>query len=276
MASSQPQSPGRPGTDPALVFGEVAELYQRVRPEYPEALVDAVLAYGPVPAGGRMLEVGCGTGKATVAFARRGLRVSALEPSPEMASVARRLCAPYPDVEIVEERFEDWSGAAESLDLILSTSAWHWVDPAIGYQLAWRALRPAGVLAVVWPRHDAPPYPGVEAAYRRHAAGLADRDRNWVERSERRRRSFEKGVAGLFAVSEHRAFTFTREMGTADYLGLLATYSDHRLLDPATRERLLDAIGAAIDDAGGRVSLPYTVDLFLARPGSRRREPSGR
>ena len=58
-----------------LSFGSVAEQYDRIRPSYPEQLVDDVIAYAGdgLTAAGRALEVGAGTGKATLQFAARGL-----------------------------------------------------------------------------------------------------------------------------------------------------------------------------------------------------------
>jgi len=46
---------------PRLVFGEVADLYDRVRPSYPDALVDDVVELSGVDVSGRALEVGAGT-----------------------------------------------------------------------------------------------------------------------------------------------------------------------------------------------------------------------
>jgi protein-L-isoaspartate O-methyltransferase len=91
-----------------LTFGEVAELYDRSRPSYRAALVDDVLDVAQVGPSHGVLEVGAGTGKATILFARRGLSVLALEPSAEMAAVARRNCAQYPGVRIEESDFEHW------------------------------------------------------------------------------------------------------------------------------------------------------------------------
>jgi hypothetical protein len=69
------------------VFGEVADDYDRIRPGYPGSLVDEVLAAaGPGP----VLEVGAGTGKATVAFAARGVSLTCIEPDPRMAELLRR------------------------------------------------------------------------------------------------------------------------------------------------------------------------------------------
>src|SRR5579864_279036 len=112
------EAPATP-TPRRLAFGEVAELYDASRPSYPSKLIDDVLTLaqiGPAPgdAPGRhrqILEVGAGTGKATTLFASRGVGVLAIEPSEQMAAVARRNCASFPEVEIVETDFECWDPA---------------------------------------------------------------------------------------------------------------------------------------------------------------------
>ena len=49
-----------------LAFGRVAELYDRARPSYPPAAVDAMIEFAAFTPPTRILEVGAGTGKATV------------------------------------------------------------------------------------------------------------------------------------------------------------------------------------------------------------------
>jgi trans-aconitate methyltransferase len=120
--------------EPRLVFGTVAERYDRVRPSYPSVLVDEVIA---LAGDGPALEVGAGTGKATLLFAQRGFAVHAVEPSAEMASIARQRCADFPDVTIEESDFEDWHGDRHTFALVFSAQAWHWVAPELG------AVRPA-------------------------------------------------------------------------------------------------------------------------------------
>src|SRR5262245_59378696 len=113
-----------------LVFGEVAEQYDRVRPGYPDSLVDEVMASASLQAGDAVLEVGCGTGKATASFAARRLRVTAIEPDENMAAVARRNCADF-DVDVVTTSFEDFLVADGPFALVLSAHAWHWVQPGL-------------------------------------------------------------------------------------------------------------------------------------------------
>lgn len=69
-----------------LSFDAGAALYDAVRPSYPDVLADDLLA----TAGRRVLEIGAGTGKATVVFARRGASIVAIEPGPSLAAVLRR------------------------------------------------------------------------------------------------------------------------------------------------------------------------------------------
>src|ERR1700744_4942951 len=75
-----------------LVFGEIAALYEASRPSYPEALIDDLVAWASHGVDRpSALEIGAGTGKATRLMAARGVAVTAIEPSSEMAAVARRL-----------------------------------------------------------------------------------------------------------------------------------------------------------------------------------------
>src|SRR6266516_5867243 len=112
-----------------LVFGEVAETYDRARPGYPPALVDDVISFARLDAHDSVLEVGCGTGKATVQFAARGLEMLCLEPSESMAAVARRNCEPFPRVSIETASFEDWRVENGAFRLLISAQAWHLVSP---------------------------------------------------------------------------------------------------------------------------------------------------
>jgi ubiquinone/menaquinone biosynthesis C-methylase UbiE len=52
-------------------FDEAASLNDEVRPGYPEDLFDDVISLSGIPAGGRIMEIGCGTGQATVPVAKR-------------------------------------------------------------------------------------------------------------------------------------------------------------------------------------------------------------
>ena len=101
-------------------FEEAPELYDRVRPDYPEELFDDLARLVGLLPGSRVLELGCGTGQATVSLARRGYRVVAVELGAGLAQVARRKLAPFPAVRVVNAAFEAWPLPAEPFDVVLA------------------------------------------------------------------------------------------------------------------------------------------------------------
>src|SRR3954447_2207202 len=134
-----------------LVFGEVAEMYQRARPTYPAGLYDAIAEIAGTSPGDRVLEVGAGTGKATEGFVDRGYAVTAVEPSAEMAGV---LEARLPTVDVRVAGLEDVDVETGAYAIVAAAQSWHWGDPGRGGHKAADALRPGGWLTLFWNRAD--------------------------------------------------------------------------------------------------------------------------
>lgn len=131
---------------PQQRFAATAEQYVRFRPGYPEALVDWVLATSVVRPPALVLDVGCGTGISTRAFAARGLDVVGVDPSEEMLEHARGAGG---------ARFQRGESTATgmpdgSVALAVSGQAFHWFDiPATLTELR-RVLVPGGWCAAFW------------------------------------------------------------------------------------------------------------------------------
>ena len=239
--------------DRRVSFERNAAVYDRVRPSYPEALIDAVIARAP---GKRALEVGAGTGKATALFAKRDLSITAIEPSAAMASVLR---ANVPSVTIVESTFEDFD-SPDRFDLVYAAQAFHWVDEAIGYAHAARLGR---VLAVIT-NSKRPLDTGLRAeldrAYARHfplagsEAPLEATRAYWIEKFDR---------SEAFEPVELIEEPWDAHYSTQEYLDLLSTSSNHAVHDDP--QPLYDAIRAAVDRRGGTIVIPYLTMAFVAR-----------
>jgi ubiquinone/menaquinone biosynthesis C-methylase UbiE len=131
------------------VFDQVAEDYDRARPGYPESLVDAALQRGGLGAGSRVVEVGSGTGKLTELLVARGLVVDAVEPGENMIEAARRRIGDMEAVRFHVGRFEDVDLPLESYDALFSATAFHWVDPQVGWAKAASLLKAGGLLALL-------------------------------------------------------------------------------------------------------------------------------
>lgn len=247
------------------LFDRDPDAYDAVRPSYPAALVDDVLALGEVPPRGRCVEAGCGTGQATRLFAARGRHVIAVEAGDRVAAAARARLAGL-DVEVRHGRFEE-APLPSPVDLVYSATAWHWIDPARGYARAASLLRPRGPLALFWNEHvrgdddvgffaaTQPLYDraGMSGFRLRPATAIADRTPAIV-------------ASAFFGDVVRRQYPWRAEYDAATYATLLGTYSDHLRLDEPVRRQLLDGIRALIDDRfGGRIVKHYVADLYVAR-----------
>ena len=258
---------------PRLVFGQVAERYDRVRPSYPDALVDEVVA---LTDGGRALEVGAGTGKATLMFAQRGVALHAVEPSAEMASIARRRCADFPDVTIEETDFEDWDGDRHAFGLVFSAQAWHWVSPELKYVRAREALADDGWLAAFWNRPDwgrCAMRDELAAAYERTAPEFGSNPGPMHPGSEiapDRWEDWDAEIAAAVGLEDPRTsfYEWNAEYTAQRYVELIATTHDHILLDDTARDALMQAVGDVIERHGGSLSLPLVTKLCIARADS--------
>jgi ubiquinone/menaquinone biosynthesis C-methylase UbiE len=154
-----------------VLFDRVAELYDATRRGYPNEVIDFIVTTAGVEREGAVLEVGCGTGQLTEPLARRGLDLTAIDIGPSMIATARRRLHGLA-VKCRVISFEDFEAADESFDLIVSATAFHWIDPDVKFDKSARLLRPGGWLAVLatGERYDDP-----------FGAALLDM---WVKRSD--------------------------------------------------------------------------------------------
>jgi SAM-dependent methyltransferase len=130
-----------------VLFDDVAALYHATRQSYPDDVVDAILTTAGVRSGASVLEIGCGTGQLTRRLVGRGFKLTAIDIGAAMIAAARRNVAD-PMVRLEVSSFEDLE-ASRPLDLIVSATAFHWVDPEVGWAKAARLLRPSGWLALL-------------------------------------------------------------------------------------------------------------------------------
>lgn len=247
------------------MFDTEAERYDRCRPSYPGVVIDAVL--GPEPAGLDVLDVGCGTGIASRQIAERGARVVGVEVAPRMASTARSH-----GIEVEVASFEDWDAAGRTFDRIISAQAWHWLDVPASTAKAASLLRPGGRLCLFssagcHPDDLADTLAGV---YARLFPNVGSPGFGYAaSRPADRRTGLSEVFEAIEAVPEFGPatetwFPWAREYDRDQWLDVLLSRSDHLALDAVVRERLLEAVAAAIDDFGGSFVMSFETGLITA------------
>ena len=251
-------------------FNAAAKLYQRARPEYPEALFDRLIETTALPAGARLLEVGCATGKATLPLARRGYRITCVELGAELAEAARGNLAAFPDVEVITGAFETWEPNAERYDLVYAATAWHWTDPAVRYQRAAAALKPGGYVAFweaghVLPRGGDPFFEELQEIYDEIGEALPP-DAALPRPGELPDQRAEIEASGLFEVVDITQFGWVIDYDADSYIDLLNTFSGHIAMEPWQRERLYGEIRRRLElRADGLLHRGWGGVLHVAR-----------
>ncbi len=255
-------------------FDGDALLYHEMRPGYPEELFDDVVSLSGIPPGGRILEIGCGTGQATLPLARRGYRVLCIELGENLAAVARRNLASYPRAEVLTADFEEWSPPKGAFDLAISATAFHWLDPCVAYPKVARALKPGGVIALFWNEHvhsdvSAGFFEAVQRVYEREAPEIVKpEDKRGPPRPEEvLDRTDEIEGSGVFEGVTRRLYRWDETYDAEGYLRVLNTYSGHRSLHDDTRESLFRGIAGLLDTRfGGTIIKGYLTTLYVALP----------
>ncbi len=249
-------------------FNEAAEHYDSARPHYPEQVFDDLVALAALEPGASLLEVGCGTGKATVPMAKRGFRITCVELGENLAVVARRNLAPFRDVRVIVAPFERWDSAGETFDLVYAASAWHWIDPDVGYRKATELLKPGGSLAIIGGGHAFPAdfdpfFREIQKAY--EAIG-EDRIVTWPLPEEVPDLREEIEATGLFGEFQSRRYVWELMYTADEYIDLLNTFSGHIALEPEMRDFLYRNIRERINARPDRcVRRHWLTILNLAR-----------
>ena len=248
----------------ASAFAGQGADYDRLRPGYPDAVLDAMLAplAGSAPTL-RAIDLGAGTGKLSGALAERGLEVTAVDTSEAMLEVARARGGTITAGSLATRlaRAEETGLPAASAELVTVAQAWHWFDAEEASAEVARLLAPGGVLALVWNMLDVT-IPWVHRLSRIMHAGDIHRE------------DFAPTVGPELELTDRRAITWEDPMPTQDVIDLARTRSYVITAPEERRQKVLANLDWYLHDhlghaRGARVGVPYRTDLFLYRVAAR-------
>lgn len=259
-----------------LLFNTAAQDYLDGRPGYPPQVFGLLRNRFGLRDGSCVLEVGPGTGQATLPILSAGAGVTAVEPGPALAE-ALLARADSAQLRVMVNRFEDVELAPRSFDLVVSATAFHWVDPTIGFAKAARLLRPGGWLVVwwtVWGRTD-----GHDVLHERLVPLLAQKAPHllqqgaaaspYAEAVEDRYADIDQ--TGLFEPVEHHVIDWSAHHNAIQARALFASFSPWLALPAPLRSELLVDIEQLVrSEFNDDVEREYRTVMYAAR---RRQDP---
>ena len=244
-------------TNLKTTFNTAPTLYEDVRPGYPEKLIWDVIDISGLSDHSRILEVGCGTGKATRPFAERGYELVCLDIGADLIAVAKERLEGFPNVSFVEQAFEEW-GSDEKFDLVISATAFHWVDPKVRYLKTSEVLKSKGFLAVFSNQHVKK-----DEGFFAESQTLYDKYYAPPTTSRPTHATNFPGVE-IFQYPIKRVYPWTQTYSSEQYIKLLGTYSDHIALPDKNKHLLFEGIANLIETKyDGQITKHYEAVLDL-------------
>lgn len=264
--------PAEATTDIRLSFDRVTATYDRVRPLYPAAHIDAIFAALPRPeATPHLCEVGPGTGQATRALLARGAEVTAVELGPRLAETLDATLG-CDALHVVNDDFEIADLPLETFDAVVSTTAYHWIRPEVRMSRPHELLRPGGVLATI----------------ELIQVDDAEAERGYFERVQPIYDDYGQGKGGWFAPAkpedahpwladeaeasplfddvEIHQVRWDQTYSSAEYGDLLMSYSGTHMLAEPERSEMVSRLTEVIDtEYDGSMTRPLVAALTIAR-----------
>lgn len=248
-------------------FNEVENIYEKFRPTYCTELFESIIKYSTLNTMSLAVEVGMGTGQATGPILDTGCQVTAIELGEKLAAFSKAKFINYDNLSIKNMAFEDYPYKPDSLDLIYSGTAFHWIPVEVGYTQVYKMLKPGGTIALFWNnplngKKDSKVHDDIQAVYKKH---FPNQKEPFVDFQNR----FDNRIAFIkqygFVDLEFKILHQTRTFNADDFISLLSTYSDQILLDKDVKAAFDIDMKEAINKNGGILTIYDTIDLYLAK-----------
>jgi SAM-dependent methyltransferase len=259
-----------------VYFDEIVESYDKARWDYPGELYEDIFSYSQ--GGKKAMEIGAGTGRATVPFLDRGYDVTAIEMGVNMADFLLRKFKGNPRFSVINDTFENATIDGGDYDIVYAASAFHWVDAEIGCPKVSRLLKEGGTFALF--RNNALPadgeelYEEIQRVYVKYYNAYYTSNKRPVRKTPGDFHTpseiytsfrFEGMERYGFRDVTMKFYNASHTYGADEYIALLDTYSDHRALPRRNRAGLYSGIKEAILRRGGRHRLDSIFQLYMGR-----------
>lgn len=241
--------------------------YDKSRPDYPKELFEDIFNYVNLSGSSNVLEIGIGTGQATLPFLNKGCNVSAVELGDKLAIYCAQKFLHFNNFNIINSDFIKADLPEKSFDFIYSATAFHWIPKDNGYAKIKSLLKSDGNIALFWN------HPFVSnSSDKTNLASMTvykkyrPNDKTPVEfdLSKCQEQINELKYYG-FTNIKSKVYKRIRRLASDEYISLIKTYSDHNALSEKVQKSFERDMKQAIDGVGGIINIYDTIDLYLLK-----------
>ncbi len=229
--------------DLRTTFNEDEYNYDKARPDYPDELFGDIFSYIDLSENSNILEIGIGTGQATLRFLNKSCNATAIELGDKLAKYCKQKFSEFSNFKIINTDFIKADLPENSFDLIYSATAFHWIPKDRGYAKIKSLLKPDGAVALFW-NHPFVSNTSDEtnlasmSVYKKYRP--YDKMPSEFDLSKCHKQISELEQYG-FKNIKSKIYKRTRKLTSEEYISLIKTYSDHNAL-PEKCEKHLSVI----------------------------------
>ena len=236
--------------DLRLKFNEDVRNYDNYRPTYPKELFSDIINYSNISRDSKALEIGIGTGQATLPILQLGCKVTAIDIGVNLTKYVADKYRGYRNFEVINADFIEHQFEAETFNLVYCATAFHWLPLEEGYRKVRNILKDNGVIALFW-NH---PFPNRKddisnIANKKIYDKYRPCDKEIIEfsKNDTQKRIDELDQFGFKDIT-CKLYYRQRTLTSNEYICLLNTYSDHRALPLEIKNNFETDMKNAIDE----------------------------
>jgi len=249
-------------------FDEVALLYHKARPCYPDELFSTLIEVTNLRNDSKLLEIGPGTGQATKPFAEKGFDITAIELGAALAKVARHEFRDYKNVRIITGAFEETVLPINSFDLVFAATSFHWIQHSLKYLKPYQVLNHKGHLAIIHTNHISDEKGD---AFFNASQSIYDHY-DFTDKHQKPRLPNNKELKAidvdehLFKLIHFQLFPISITYSAKQFVELLNTFSNHLAAPKKVQQDFVDEIESLINTSfHGKIDKHFSMSLTVAK-----------
>jgi ubiquinone/menaquinone biosynthesis C-methylase UbiE len=250
-------------------FDIFANNYDDVRPGYPTQMYEDIRSICSVSGKSSLLEIGAGSGIATVELAKPGCKIIGIEPGVNLVTIAKQKTKGYPQVEIIETMFEEFA-TNEKFDVVLALTSFHWISEYEKYKKVFDLLSDNGSFVLVWNsffQSDSSAAKEINTIYQEILPDVYPSSETNVNTSVLNKlNSREKEIheSDLFYIQFLRKYVTVCNYDADTYPKLLNTFPKIIKTDQKRRQEFLNRVGLVVKKYG-KISIPLLTTLIVCK-----------